>query len=169
MGSKTLTQSALTKCLNKWCKKQAKKWQKSKRITTDKNALMTQLQLAPAHNKNSNQNRGKGKKSSLVKYYQKVQHKQLSYLLAEHLAKEGVQSLHKPTLKKQLKKAKHLFIAANDAKYAPIHAVTALKTTMHASHLALRPFKKSPCSGCPALRGKLCQCALKAMQKRQAS
>lgn len=169
MGSKTLTQSALTKRLKKWCNKQAKKLQKSTRIATDNNGLITQLQLTPAHYQDCNQQRGKGKKSSLAKSHKKAQRKQLSSLLAKHLAKEDIQSLHKPTLKKQLKKAKHLFIAANDAKYAPIYAITPLKSTINVSHPALHPVKKSPCRSCPALRGKLCQCALKAMQKRQAS
>ncbi|MCF1439917.1 MAG: hypothetical protein LPD71_14595, partial [Shewanella sp.] len=30
-----------------------------------------------------------------------------------------------------------------------------------APHFAMTPYKRKPCSGCPALKGKLCKCALK--------
>lgn len=148
------------KKLEKWCKKQAKKLQKQQAkmpdATSVRYSVKSSLSAEPIKQRMGAQSK-------------KAQRKHLSQLLAEYVAKQHIQDLDKASRKQQLKLAKAHFNAANDAKFlspAVIKRITPLSTERS---FALRPYKKSPCGGCPALKGHLCKCALKAIQKRQAS
>ncbi|MEL4392881.1 hypothetical protein AAEH73_07500 [Shewanella algae] len=70
----------------------------------------------------------------------------------------------KKLLKAELKNRAGSWIAANQPSLGQLHS---LKPQTGSMSFALRPFKKSPCGGCPALKGKLCRCALKYQQRLQ--
>ncbi|WP_413737674.1 hypothetical protein [Shewanella sp. BJSY2023SW001] len=70
----------------------------------------------------------------------------------------------KKLLKAELKNRTGSWIAANQPSLGQLHS---LKPQTGSMSFALRPFKKSPCGGCPALKGKLCRCALKYQQRLQ--
>ncbi|WKC40315.1 hypothetical protein [Shewanella algae] len=70
----------------------------------------------------------------------------------------------KKLLKAELKNRADSWIAANQPSLGQLHS---LKPQTGSMSFALRPFKKSPCGGCPALKGKLCRCALKYQQRLQ--
>ncbi|BCV41326.1 hypothetical protein [Shewanella algae] len=70
----------------------------------------------------------------------------------------------KKLLKAELKNRASSWIAANQPSLGQLHS---LKPQTGSMSFALRPFKKSPCGGCPALKGKLCRCALKYQQRLQ--
>ncbi|PIW61194.1 hypothetical protein [Shewanella sp. CG12_big_fil_rev_8_21_14_0_65_47_15] len=151
----------IDKKLEKWCKKQAKKLQKQQAKSTE---ISTSMKfMSPVSNATANLNPNTRLQSK------KAQRKYLSQLLSDHLTKQHIKHLDKPALKKQLKLAKAQFIAANDASFLSSAVIKRLSPSPTGRSFALRPYKKSPCSGCPALKGRLCKCALKAMQKRQAS
>ncbi|MGL6123742.1 MAG: hypothetical protein ACRC1W_12160, partial [Shewanella sp.] len=70
-----------------------------------------------------------------------------------YLAQQKMTHSNKSTLKNQLKLAKATFIAANDAIFSAT-IITRLTPLPTKHSVALRALKKSPCSGCPALKGK---------------
>ncbi|BCV27789.1 hypothetical protein [Shewanella algae] len=70
----------------------------------------------------------------------------------------------KKLLKAELQNRAGSWIAANQPSLGQLHS---LKPQTGSMSFALRPFKKSPCGGCPALKGKLCRCALKYQQRLQ--
>ncbi|TVK91201.1 hypothetical protein AYJ01_19520 [Shewanella algae] len=70
----------------------------------------------------------------------------------------------KKLLKAELKNRAGSWIAANQPSLGQLHS---LKPQTGSMSFALCPFKKSPCGGCPALKGKLCRCALKYQQRLQ--
>lgn len=152
----TMTKQNIDKLLSKWCKKQAKKLLKTqvKSVSNTGNTITSSSHL-----------RAQTDKSLKNK---KAQRKQLTQLLSKHIAQQEFALSNKSTLKKQLKLAKAKFIAANDATFSST-IITRLSPLPTEHSFALRPFKKSPCGGCPALKGKLCKCALKVMQRRHAS
>lgn len=152
----TMTKQNIDKLLSKWCKKQAKKLLKTqvKSVSNTGNAITSLSHL-----------RAQTDKSLTNK---KAQRKHLTQLLSKHIAQQEFAHSNKSTLKKQLKLAKAKFIAANDATFSST-IITRLSPLPTEHSFALRPFKKSPCGGCPALKGKLCKCALKVMQRRHAS
>ncbi|EGM70380.1 hypothetical protein [Shewanella sp. HN-41] len=151
----------IDKKLEKWCKKQAKKLQKQQEKSTGISASMKFM--SPVSNTSANLNLNTRLQSK------KNQRKYLGQLLSNYLAKQQIKHLDKPTLKRQLKLAKAHFIAANDASFLSSAVIKRLSPSPIGRSFALRPYKKSPCGSCPALKGRLCKCALKAMQKRQAS
>lgn len=152
----TMTKQNIDKILSKWCKKQAKKLLKTqvKSVSNTGNAISSSAYLREQTDK------------SLTN--KKAQRKHLTQLLSQHIAQQEFAHSNKSTLKKQLKLAKAKFIAANDATFSST-IITRLSPLPTEHSFALRPFKKSPCGGCPALKGKLCKCALKVMQRRHAS
>lgn len=152
----TMTKQNIDKLLSKWCKKQAKKLLKTqaKSVSSSGKAIPSSSHL-----------RAQTDKSLTNK---KAQRKHLTQLLSKHIAQQEFAHSNKSTLKKQLKLAKAKFIAANDATFSST-IITRLSPLPTEHSFALRPFKKSPCGGCPALKGKLCKCALKVMQRRHAS
>lgn len=152
----TMTKQNIDKLLSKWCKKQAKKLLKTqvKSVSNTGNTITSSSHL-----------RAQTDKSLTNK---KAQRKHLTQLLSKHIAQQEFAHSNKSTLKKQLKLAKAKFIAANDATFSST-IITRLSPLPTEHSFALRPFKKSPCGGCPALKGKLCKCALKVMQRRHAS
>lgn len=145
------------KKLEKWCNKQAKKLQKQQ---AKSNSPVELQNLYSANTPIMHATRAQHKKQ---------QRKHLSQLLSEYVAKQQIQTLDKNARKKQLKLAKAHFSAANDAKFLSSAVIKRIRPLATERSFALRPYKKSPCGGCPALKGRLCKCALKAMQKRQAS
>lgn len=147
--------------LEKWCKKQAKKLQKQQAKSTEISALMKFM--PPGSNTTVNLSLNTRLQTK------KAQRKYLGQLLSDYLAKQQIKHLDKPALKKRLKLAKAHFIAANDASFLSSAVIKCLAPSPTCRSFALNPYKKSPCGGCPALKGRLCKCALKAMQKRQAS
>lgn len=151
-----MTKQNIDKLLSKWCKKQAKKLLKTqvKSVSNTGNTITSSSHL-----------RAQTDKSLKNK---KAQRKHLTQLLSKHIAQQEFALSNKSTLKKQLKLAKAKFIAANDATFSST-IITRLSPLPTEHSFALRPFKKSPCGGCPALKGKLCKCALKVMQRRHAS
>lgn len=151
----------IDKLLDKWCKKQAKKILKRQAKLTSARAKLTYYQIRPNFivdiiDKENIQSK-------------KVLRKHIAKLLAEHISEPPIDALDKSILKKQLKLAKMTFIAANDAKLSSPVIIRRLTPQPSGRSFALHPYKKSPCSGCPALKGKLCKCALKAIHRRQAS
>ncbi|WP_345883821.1 hypothetical protein [Shewanella algae] len=70
----------------------------------------------------------------------------------------------KKLLKAELQNRAGSWIAVNQPSLGQLHS---LKPQTGSMSFALRPFKKSPCGGCPALKGKLCRCALKYQQRLQ--
>lgn len=147
--------------LEKWCKKQAKKLQKQQAKPTE---ISTSIKfMSPISNATANLSQNSPLQSK------KAQRKYLGQLLSDCLTKQHIKHLDKPALKKQLKLAKAHFMAANDANLLSSAIIKHLSPSPTGRSFALRPYKKSPCGGCPALKGRLCKCALKAMQKRQAS
>ncbi|MBO2616668.1 hypothetical protein [Shewanella algae] len=70
----------------------------------------------------------------------------------------------KKLLKAELQNRAGSWIAANQPSLGQLHS---LKPQTGSMSFTLRPFKKSPCGGCPALKGKLCRCALKYQQRLQ--
>lgn len=152
----TMTKQHIDKLLSKWCKKHAKKLLK-KHVKSVSNLGKSGKFIPIPNTLIDNPSESK-----------KAQRKQLTKLLTKHLSQQKLTPINKSTLKKQLKLAKAKFIAANDAKFSST-IITRLSPLPTKHSFALRPFKKSPCSGCPALNGKLCKCALKAIQRRQAS
>lgn len=145
------------KKLEKWCDKQAKKLQKQQAKSN------RPVELQNLYSPNTQ------KKHATQAQNQKQQRKHLSQLLSEYVAKQQIQTLDKTSRKKQLKLAKAHFSAANDAKFLSSTVIKRIRPLPTERSFALRPYKKSPCGGCPALKGRLCKCALKAIQKRQAS
>jgi hypothetical protein len=152
----TMTKQNIDKLLSKWCKKQAKKLLKTqaKSVSSSGKVIPSLSRLNTLTDK------------SLTN--KKAQRKHLTQLLSKHIAQQEFALSNKSTLKKQLKLAKAKFIAANDATFSST-IITRLSPLPSEHSFALRPFKKSPCGGCPALKGKLCKCALKVMQRRHAS
>lgn len=152
----TMTKQNIDKLLSKWCKKQAKKLLKTqaKSVSSSGKVIPSLSRLNTLTDK------------SLTN--KKAQRKHLTQLLSKHIALQEFAHNNKSTLKKQLKLAKAKFIAANDATFSST-IITRLSPLPTEHSFALRPFKKSPCGGCPALKGKLCKCALKVMQRRHAS
>ncbi|MDI5837899.1 hypothetical protein [Shewanella xiamenensis] len=146
--------------LEKWCKKQAKKLQKQQ--ATLSNAASVNYAAKSSFS-------AEPIKQTTAAKSKKAQRKHLNQLLAEYIAKQHIQDLDKAARKQQLKLAKAHFNAANDAQFLSIAAIKRISPLPTERSFALRPYKKSPCGGCPALKGRLCKCALKAMQKRQAS
>ncbi|MGI2180676.1 hypothetical protein ACRN9F_00195 [Shewanella oncorhynchi] len=151
-----MTKQNIDKLLSKWCKKQAKKLLKTqaKYVSSSGKVIPSLSRLNTLTDK------------SLTN--KKAQRKHLTQLLSKHIAQQEFALSNKSTLKKQLKLAKAKFIAANDATFSST-IITRLSPLPSEHSFALRPFKKSPCGGCPALKGKLCKCALKVMQRRHAS
>lgn len=152
----TMTKQNIDKLLSKWCKKQAKKLLKTqaKSVSSSGKVIPSLSRLNTLTDK------------SLTN--KKAQRKHLTQLLSKHIAQQEFAHSNKSTFKKQLKLAKAKFIAANDATFSST-IITRLSPLPTEHSFALRPFKKSPCGGCPALKGKLCKCALKVMQRRHAS
>ncbi|GCF89107.1 hypothetical protein SMBr_13510 [Shewanella sp. M-Br] len=152
----TMTKQNINKLLSKWCKKQAKKLLKTqaKSVSSSGKVIPSLSRLNTLTDK------------SLTN--KKAQRKHLTQLLSKHIAQQEFAHSNKSTLKKQLKLAKAKFIAANDATFSST-IITRLSPLPTEHSFALRPFKKSPCGGCPALKGKLCKCALKVIQRRHAS
>lgn len=152
----TMMKQNIDKLLSKWCKKQAKKLLKTqaKSVSSSGKVIPSLSRLNTLTDK------------SLTN--KKAQRKHLTQLLSKHIAQQEFAHSNKSTLKKQLKLAKANFIAANDATFSST-IITRLSPLPTEHSFALRPFKKSPCGGCPALKGKLCKCALKVMQRRHAS
>ncbi|MGL5027815.1 MAG: hypothetical protein ACRC6P_17820 [Shewanella oncorhynchi] len=151
-----MTKQNIDKLLSRWCKKQAKKLLKiqAKSVSSSGKVIPSLSRLDTLTDK------------SLTN--KKAQRKHLTQLLSKHIAQQEFAHSNKSTLKKQLKLAKAKFIAANDATFSST-IITRLSPLPTEHSFALRPFKKSPCGGCPALKGKLCKCALKVMQRRHAS
>ncbi|WP_338255614.1 hypothetical protein [Shewanella sp. M-Br] len=151
-----MTKQNINKLLSKWCKKQAKKLLKTqaKSVSSSGKVIPSLSRLNTLTDK------------SLTN--KKAQRKHLTQLLSKHIAQQEFAHSNKSTLKKQLKLAKAKFIAANDATFSST-IITRLSPLPTEHSFALRPFKKSPCGGCPALKGKLCKCALKVIQRRHAS
>ncbi|MGL5392369.1 MAG: hypothetical protein ACRDA8_13525 [Shewanella sp.] len=102
----------------------------------------------------------------------KALRKQLAHLLSAHLLQMPLKSFKKskPELKQQLTLEAAQFMAVNDVSLAGRTAqIKQLRPSPSGYSFALRPYKKSPCKSCPALRGKLCKCALKQLPQCRAS
>ncbi|MCL1089483.1 hypothetical protein L2744_07665 [Shewanella profunda] len=151
----------IDKRLDKWCKKQAKKILKKQAKLTKARAKST-FSLTRSYHIADKVDRQKI-------HSKKTLRKRIAKLLAVYISNHPITHLDKSALKKQLKLAKATFIAANDAKLSSSAVIRHLTPLPSERSFALRPYKKSPCGGCPALKGKLCKCALKVIQRRQAS
>lgn len=81
--------------------------------------------------------------------------------------------LKKSEVKRALSTLSIPLLAANDSFSASntpsIDSITRLTIQKAHSHFTQRPFKKTPCTGCPALKGKLCKCAIKHQSQMKAS
>ncbi|MGL4894282.1 MAG: hypothetical protein ACRC47_05530 [Shewanella sp.] len=102
----------------------------------------------------------------------KVLRKQLAHLLSAHLLQMPLKDFKKSKsdFKQQVTHKAALFIAANETHLPQKTAqIKQLRPNPNAYSFALRPYKKSPCAGCPALKGKHCRCALKRQPVRHAS
>ena len=80
--------------------------------------------------------------------------------------------LKKSEIKRALRTLSIPLLAANDSFSASntpsLDSITRLTIQNAHSHFAQRPFKKTPCTGCPALKGKLCKCAIKHQSQMKA-
>ncbi|MCH1931626.1 hypothetical protein L9G16_15705 [Shewanella sp. A25] len=161
--------------LDKWCKKQAKKLQKRQSKTGQKSIFSASALLANGLSDSTHKNQLENNKTLDIKTLsepeltQKAQRKKLKVILSKYVAKQQLQTLPKSLRKKQLKRIIAELLVANDASFLATAVIKKLSPQHSERSFALRPYKKSPCNGCPALKGRLCKCALKSIQKRQAS
>ncbi|QYJ77675.1 hypothetical protein [Shewanella acanthi] len=161
--------------LDKWCKKQAKKLQKRQGKTGLKSIFCESAWLANGLTNSTHKNQFENSKTLDTKTLskpaptKKVQRKKLKVILSKYVAKQQLQTLPKSHRKKQLKRIKAELKAANDASFLATTVIKKLSPLPSDRSFALHPYKKSPCKSCPALKGSLCKCALKLIQKRQAS
>ncbi|MDX6017585.1 hypothetical protein SIL79_14770 [Shewanella indica] len=130
----------ISKHISKICHKQAKKALKK---------------TQPALGKSSRKRLGKGLVSALEQQ-----------LPTELSRQKKLKKPQKKLLKAELQNRASTWIAANQAS-VELGQLHSLKPQTGSMSFALRPFKKSPCGGCPALKGKLCRCALKYQQRLQ--
>lgn len=132
-----LVKKSVGKSLKKACKKQAKKWCKQ------------QLKQAP-------------KKTKVLKKSLKHNRKLLVSTLTNSVLGELLAGKvsDKKSLKARLNSLASEYAANDNQVMAP---VTRMRPAPQqpAQHFAMKPLKSKPCSGCPALKGSLCKCALK--------
>ncbi|QSX31271.1 hypothetical protein [Shewanella cyperi] len=105
----------------------------------------------------------RNKATTLIGKARKHKVKELKQTWMAELLTQGCDSTK--AARKYLKQASRISIAAND----PAPTILCLTPATSARSFALKPFKASPCSGCAARRGGLCQCALKYARRNKAS
>lgn len=159
-----LSQRALAKCAHKKLKQLCKR-------QTKKAELSTQLSQRKKQPK-------KARKALALSLYQRalpILEADLALIMLDAKAKPKKRDkLIKKRIKTQLKALSRNHISANDVidnkqtLSTSTNIIATIRPQTSARSFALRPLKKSPCGGCPALKGKLCKCALKYQQSAKA-